>query len=433
MSNVVISIEHLYKEYNLGVISHRTLYRDMQSWWSRVRAKEDPNSLIVNAQQPIGKNARFLALSDVSLEINQGDVVGIIGRNGAGKSTLLKVLSNITTPTKGHVKIKGKIASLLEVGTGFHPELTGRENIFLNGAILGMPRNEIARKLEEIVDFSGVEQFIDTPVKRYSSGMYVRLAFAVAAHIEPDILIVDEVLAVGDVEFQDKCLGKLKDVSVGEGRTVLFVSHNMTAMERLCKTGILMQKGQLVQNGPIQGVISEYLKSDMFFSKEKIWNDINTAPGNKIVKLAAVRSINGQGIPSIEYFVNEFFYIEVEFWVLESDYFDVHIYFYDESNQPLFLVSDFQNEKYQGKMRPVGKHKSICQIPANYLNNGTISVFVGVCSQPFTTHISEANILVLKIIDDFSEGGARGNYTREWPKVATRPLFNWELSFKPLD
>jgi lipopolysaccharide transport system ATP-binding protein len=430
MSKTVISIEHLYKEYNLGVINHKTLYRDMQTWWSKIRGKDDPNSLI-GEESFKGKNEKFLALNDISLEIQQGDVLGIIGRNGAGKSTLLKILSNVTTPTKGQVKIKGKIASLLEVGTGFHPELTGRENIFLNGAILGMPKKEIARKFDEIVDFSGVEQFIDTPVKRYSSGMYVRLAFAVAAHLEPDILIVDEVLAVGDAEFQDKCLGKMQNVSINEGRTVLFVSHNMTAMERLCKTGVLLQKGMLMQSGPIQQVIGEYIKSDLFYSKEKKWEDISKAPGNNLVRLCSARALNHNGQPSFEYKVTEPLLIEVEFMVLEDNKnFDVHIYFYDEANHPLFMVTDLQDVTWQNKNRKKGLHKSTCEVPANLLNEGIICIMVGICSMPYTTHLIEHNVLVLKIIDDFQNIGARGGITREWPKVAVRPLLNWKFDYK---
>lgn len=256
MSDAVIKIENISKKYMLGTVSSGTLYRDLQSWWARYKGNEDPN-MPLNLK---GQNEEFWALKDVSFEIHQGDRVGIIGRNGAGKSTLLKILSRVTTPTSGQIQIKGRVASLLEVGTGFHAELTGRENIYLNGAILGMKKQEIANKFDEIVDFSGVEKFIDTPVKRYSSGMYVRLAFAVAAHLEPDILVVDEVLAVGDADFQKKCLGKMEDVSKNQGRTVLFVSHNMTAIRMLCNQGIFFDKGRLALNGSIEDAIQTYFK-----------------------------------------------------------------------------------------------------------------------------------------------------------------------------
>jgi lipopolysaccharide transport system ATP-binding protein len=269
MGDIVIKVENLSKEYRLGTINHGTLKHDLQSWWARIRGKEDPNSVISFSRQSAtnssglrdAQNPHFLALKDVSFEVKRGEILGIIGKNGAGKSTLLKVLSRVTSPTKGVVKIKGRIASLLEVGTGFHPELTGRENIFLNGAILGMTKKEISRKFDEIVAFAEVEQFIDTPVKRYSSGMYVRLAFAVAAHLEPEILIVDEVLAVGDAQFQKKCLGKMDDVAKG-GRTILFVSHNMVAVERLCQTGVYLDGGKIRRTGEIANIIDSYQRSN---------------------------------------------------------------------------------------------------------------------------------------------------------------------------
>ena len=258
MSRIAISVEQLTKQYDLGVIGTGTISRDLNRWWARVRNQPDPYTRIgqTDAFERIGES--ILALDDVSFTVKQGEALGIIGRNGAGKSTLLKILSRVTAPTKGVVKVKGRIGSLLEVGTGFHPELTGRENVYLNGAILGMKKAEVTRKFDEIVAFSGVEKFIDTPVKRYSSGMYVRLAFAVAAHLDPEILIVDEVLAVGDAEFQKKCLGKMGDVA-GEGRTVLFVSHNMAAIEKLCKTCLLLIDGKIEDNAATGDVVDKYL------------------------------------------------------------------------------------------------------------------------------------------------------------------------------
>ena len=259
MSNIVIRVENLYKQYQLGTVGYGTIRHDLEAWFARLRGKEDPNAQISNKKHK-DLNETFFALKDINFEVERGQAVGIIGRNGAGKSTLLKVLSRTTAPTQGQIKIKGKIASLLEVGTGFHPELTGRENIFLNGAILGMTKKEISKKFDEIVAFSGIEKFIDTPVKRYSSGMYVRLAFAVAANLDSDILILDEVLAVGDAEFQKKCLGKMDDVAKNQGRTVLFVSHNMAAIKSLCKKGILLSKGALVNSGSANEIIEQYFK-----------------------------------------------------------------------------------------------------------------------------------------------------------------------------
>lgn len=260
MSNIVLDIENVSKQYRLGEVGTGTLSHDLNRWWASVRGKEDPYLKIgdTNDRTKKGDSDYVWALRDIDFKVEQGQAVGIIGRNGAGKSTLLKLLSRVTKPTTGTIKYKGRIASLLEVGTGFHPEMTGRENIYLNGAILGMTRKEISRKFDEIVDFAGVERYVDTPVKRYSSGMYVRLAFAVAAHLESEILIVDEVLAVGDAEFQKKCLGKMGDVSKGEGRTILFVSHNMASVKSLCDRGILMQNGNIVMDTDVNSVVEQY-------------------------------------------------------------------------------------------------------------------------------------------------------------------------------
>lgn len=264
MSDIAIKVENLSKLYQLGEISTGTLSRDLYRWWAGVRGREDPYQKIgqANDRATKGTSDFVWALQDISFEVKKGEILGIIGRNGAGKSTLLKILSRVTKPTAGRIRVRGRMASLLEVGTGFHPELTGRENIFLNGAILGMRKDEIRRKLDEIVDFAGVERYLDTPVKRYSSGMYVRLAFAVAAHLEPEILVVDEVLAVGDAEFQKKCLGKMKDVSENDGRTVLFVSHNMESIQKLCNRGMLLADGRLVTVGDLNRVVNQYLSND---------------------------------------------------------------------------------------------------------------------------------------------------------------------------
>lgn len=265
MSNVIISVENLSKQYRLGTVGSGTLQADIASWWHRVRGKEDPYLKLggINTRHTKGTSDYVWALKDINFDVTQGEVLGIIGKNGAGKSTLLKLLSRVTAPTTGTIKAKGRIASLLEVGTGFHPELTGKENIYLNGSIMGMKRVEITRKLDEIIDFAGVEQYIDTPVKRYSSGMYVRLAFAVAAHLEPEILIVDEVLAVGDAEFQQKAIGKMQDVAQGQGRTVLFVSHNMKAVSSMCTRSLLLCNGTLAFSGGTPEAIERYLTEEV--------------------------------------------------------------------------------------------------------------------------------------------------------------------------
>lgn len=260
MSDTIIKLENISKQYRLGVVGTGTLSHDLNRWFAKIRGKEDPTLKIGASNVLDTVDGQYVwALKDIDLEVGEGEVLGIIGKNGAGKSTLLKLLSRVTGPTTGTIKIKGRIASLLEVGTGFHPELTGKENIYLNGAILGMTKKEITSKFDEIVDFSGIKKFVNTPVKRYSSGMYVRLAFAVAAHLEPEILIVDEVLAVGDAEFQKKAIGKMKSVSKS-GRTVLFVSHNLTAVEQLCTRGVLMQNGTIIMDGKVHDITTAYKK-----------------------------------------------------------------------------------------------------------------------------------------------------------------------------
>lgn len=276
MSKNVIEFDNVGKEYILGTIGTGTLSQDLNRWWARVRGKEDPFLKVgeTNDRSQKANGKLVWALKDISFNVQQGDVVGIIGKNGAGKSTLLKILSRVTSPTVGSIKIKGRIASLLEVGTGFHPEMTGRENIYMNGCIMGMTKQEISRKFDEIVDFAGVEKYVDTPVKRYSSGMMVRLGFAIAAHLEPEILVVDEVLAVGDAEFQKKAIGKMQDVSKGEGRTVLFVSHNMAAVRSLCTRGIVLDNGTISYTGGIQDCVDFYLQNDTKNKSNKIIENI---------------------------------------------------------------------------------------------------------------------------------------------------------------
>ncbi len=285
-----IEFNNISKIYRLGLVSTGTLAHDLKRWWTiNVRGKEDPYLTIgeTNDRSTKGESDYVWALKNIDFKVEQGDVVGIIGKNGAGKSTLLKILSKVTAPTTGTIRARGRIGSLLEVGTGFHPEMTGRENIYMNGAILGMSKHEITKKLDEIIDFSGCERYIDTPVKRYSSGMMVRLGFAVAAHLDPEILVVDEVLAVGDAEFQKKAIGKMQDVSKGEGRTVLFVSHNMTAVKNLCKTGVILKNGKLDYSGDITSTIERYLSNQEERSNIAI-NDIKDRYGNGLLRFTNI-------------------------------------------------------------------------------------------------------------------------------------------------
>ena len=294
MPQPVIQVENLSKQYRLGEVGTGTLSHDLKRWWYRARGREDPYARIgeLNDRSTRGSSEYVWALKDINFSVQPGEVLGIIGRNGAGKSTLLKLLSKTTAPTTGNIKVRGRIASLLEVGTGFHPELTGRENIYLNGAILGMTRREITRQFDAIVDFAGVERYVDTPVKRYSSGMYVRLAFAVAAHLEPEILIVDEVLAVGDAEFQKKCLGKMKDVSVNDGRTVLFVSHNMGAIAGFCNDVMVLKNGSMAFRGGVQQGIDFYLQNNL--SQYELGAEyLNLSP--KASDILKIRVLNHKG------------------------------------------------------------------------------------------------------------------------------------------
>jgi lipopolysaccharide transport system ATP-binding protein len=292
--STVIKVENLSKRYRLGVINRDMLYKDLQSRWARFRGKEDPNAPIgAKHDKRLEHGDEFWALRNVDLEVKEGEILGIIGRNGAGKSTLLKILSQITAPTEGRIKVKGRIASLLEVGTGFHPELTGRENVYLNGAILGMTRKEVRSKFDEIVAFAEIDEFIDTPVKRYSSGMYVRLAFAVAAHLEPEILIVDEVLAVGDATFQQKCMSKMRNVSKDSGKTIIFVSHNMPAIKNLCCNSICLQDGSVAYRGKTDNAVSAYLE----LSQQTVHSPLaerRDRSGSGVIKFTKVSLINGE-------------------------------------------------------------------------------------------------------------------------------------------
>ncbi len=378
MSDVVIRVENLCKEYRLGTINHGTLYRDIQSGWAKLRGIEDPNARIdaVNRDQLNNTHDRFSALKDVSFDVRQGEIVGIIGRNGAGKSTLLKIISRVTAPTSGTIKIKGRVASLLEVGTGFHPELTGRENIFLNGAILGMHKGEIKQKFDEIVKFAEIDQFIDTPVKRYSSGMYVRLAFAVAAHLEPEILIIDEVLAVGDAEFQKKCLGKMKDVSK-TGRTILFVSHDMNAIRNLCQRTIWLKDGRIHQSGDVYEITSAYLRDSL---RAKTLSDIPTLiaalPKDPAIKMYDIQIIQSD-LPTNSILNGEPFEIIIKYSVFQRTiglliFFDL----YDERGNLIIRTYHADGAEAIQIIEP-GEYCSIITMPANILAHRDYEICIG--------------------------------------------------------
>lgn len=375
MSDTVIKVENISKQYRLGNVGLGTLSHDINRWYhTTIRRRQDPYLKIgdTNDRSIKGESDYVWALKDINFEVMQGEVLGIIGRNGAGKSTLLKILSRTTTPTAGQIKIKGRVASLLEVGTGFHPELTGRENIFLNGAILGMTKKEIKNKFDEIVDFAGVERYVDTPVKRYSSGMYVRLAFAVAAHLEPEILIVDEVLAVGDAEFQKKALGKMKEVSEGQGRTVLFVSHNMEAVQNLCTRAILLNEGRINTIGNIPNVVTQYLHG--FAGKKNLVSfNADTAPLYGDIRL--LRAEVTHQLPNTnEYFTTAdsvIFNFEIEIMSNDERQLDITFHMVDERGILVYVGSSIWDyELIFGK----GIHCFKCFFPGHILNEGTYTL-----------------------------------------------------------
>jgi lipopolysaccharide transport system ATP-binding protein len=369
----------------------------------------------------------FWALKDINLEVNPGEVLGVVGRNGAGKSTLLKILSRITAPTSGEVRFRGRMASLLEVGTGFHRELTGRENVFLNGSILGMKRYEISQKFNRIVEFANIGNFIDTPVKFYSSGMYVRLAFAVAAHLEPDILLIDEVLAVGDASFQRKCLGKMDEVGKS-GRTILFVSHSMSAMQQLCTRAVLIDDGKIVERGSPKYVAAKYLQSGLNQVGEKIWPDLETAPGDAVVRLKAVRVLDVAGKIRTEFDLSDEIWLEMEFYVLkDGSRLDATFYLFNEANVPLIISLDNLDSPWKDCSRPKGLHRARCLIPKHLLNEGRILVQPGVAANPDICHAAYSNAVSFQIVDDMNPDGVRGNYIREWPSAVIRPKLHWEL------
>ena len=428
----VIKIENLYKEYQLGVFGHGTLYRDLQSWWAKIQGKEDPNSIIGKDINGVTKE-KLLALKDINMEVNEGDVLGIIGANGAGKSTLLKILSRITAPTKGTIKVKGRIASLLEVGTGFHPELTGRENIYLNGAINGMNRKEVSKKLEQIVDFAGVGQFLDTPVKRYSSGMHVRLGFSVAAHLDPDILVVDEVLAVGDAEFQKKAVTKMQNVSKEQGRTVLFVSHNMDSIKKLCPRSILLKAGSIIEDGKTEEVIEKYIareKSDL--NPEKIWDGpskTNTPkgviPGNELVKPLRVSIQNRYGNLCDTFSEIEDIFIEFECEILrESSTMGLGFSVKNHNNiDVLSLVDNSHGGEYG--MAKSGHYVFSTKIKGNFLNDGVYNISIGIIEGNTAIHTREAGIVSFLIEDTYDVKGVRGLFPYKWPGDVVRQKSSW--------
>ena len=416
-SNLAIKAENISKQYRLGEVGTGTITHDLNRAWAKLRGKEDPFLKIgeSNDRSTKGESEYVWSLKDINFEIEKGDAVGIIGRNGAGKSTLLKLLSRVTKPTTGHFEVQGRIASLLEVGTGFNPEMTGRENIFLNGAILGMRRNEIKRKFDEIVDFAGVERYIDTPVKRYSSGMYVRLAFAVAAHLESEILIVDEVLAVGDAEFQKKCLGKMGDVSKGEGRTVLFVSHNMAAVKTLCTKGIVLENGLMKFEGNVHQALDIYNAESSNRDTKMQW-DYESAPGNTNAKIVSVEVKTRSNF----FLIEEDFEVEVIFINnVENQTLNISISIFDDKETYVLSSPNLKRESLQK-----GTFISVCKIPKNFLNKGFYFFSVLLIGNNYEL-IAQVDKVVAVEMEE--EGRYRENYYGYWSGVV-RPYLEWSTS-----
>jgi lipopolysaccharide transport system ATP-binding protein len=414
-----IQVEGVSKQYRLGQIGTGSLKHDMNRWWHQVRGKEDPYLKIgeANDRSKKGSSEYVWSLRDVSFDIEQGDSVGIIGRNGAGKSTLLKILSRVTAPTTGSLKVKGRIASLLEVGTGFHPDLSGRDNIYLNGAILGMRKHEIKRKFDEIVDFAGVERYIDTPVKRYSSGMYVRLAFAVAAHLESEILIVDEVLAVGDAEFQKKCLGKMGQVSKGEGRTVLFVSHNITAVKTLCDFGMVLENGTTKFMGKAHEAASYYLKGNSESQNTKNFGKLYDTEYFTLHEI----SLNPKGQDS-DAILDEYQEIEINtVLTVKKDSQRLHFTYLlsNENGEALFTFTHASNN-----LKLIDGYNHLkCFLPKGFLNIGNYYLSVYLIEDAARSLFAENNILSFHIHE-----GSRGvgDWMGREPGVI-KPIFNWTI------
>ena len=424
MSDPVIIAEDISKAYHLGQIGSGTISNDLKGWWARARGK--PNPLLKIGQEDLDGETLW-ALRGVSFSVEQGTVLGIIGRNGAGKSTLLKILSRVTAPTEGKVKVKGRIASLLEVGTGFHPELTGRENIYLNGAILGMKRFEIDRKFDEILDFSEVEQFIDTPVKRYSSGMYVRLAFAVAAHLEPEILVVDEVLAVGDAEFQKKSLGKMGDVARDEGRTVLFVSHNMSSILRLTQETIVLEKGHLVMRAASAEAVDYYLSAGNAKAGERIWDADEVPASAAPFRPIALRLLDKDRKVVDTVRSTEAFTIEMEYSLTAAlTGLRIGIYLNTARGDTVLTSFDTDDQAHFEKhgSRPAGHFTSTCRLPADLLNGGRYTLGVNASSYRVRRYFMDEQALTFNV----DTSGAPGMQWSEPRPGILRPRLEWKIA-----
>lgn len=412
----IIEVENLSKKYILHSGHRKTTMRDVVLGVFDFLKKDDANK------------KELWALKNINFDVEEGEIVGLIGNNGAGKSTLLKILSRIIKPTGGKAVLRGRTGSLLEVGTGFHRELSGRENIFLNGAILGMKRGEIETKFDEIVAFSEMEEFLETPLKHYSSGMFTRLAFAVAAHLEPEILMVDEVLAVGDLAFQRKCLNKMRDVNK-KGRTILFVSHNMQAITRICERAVWIKDGEIVADGEANEVVGTYLNSQLETSSRKIWDKLEDAPGNEFARLREVKLLDENNENSSTYDIRKSVFVEITYEVLQNDKVLMPSFqVFNEEGICVFTSNDL-DENYRHKKRRRGIYKSRAEIPGNLLSEGNFFVTVAAATyEPFTEHFNQRDVAAFLITDGMQGDSARGDFAGQM-KGLVRPILKWETDF----
>lgn len=427
MSNIVIKATDISKQYRLGLVGSGTLKDDMARFWAQLRGKEDPTLKVgqLNDRTQKADSDYVWALKDINFEVKQGEILGIIGKNGAGKSTLLKILSKITAPTTGSIKVKGRIASLLEVGTGFHGELTGRENIYLNGAVLGMTKREITRKLDEIVNFAGVEKYIDTPVKRYSSGMTVRLGFAVAAHLDPDILVVDEVLAVGDAEFQKKAIGKMQDVSTQEGRTILFVSHNMTSVQSLCDRGIYLKNGSIEYTNFIKPVIERYIATEYKQTIQRDWQKGEL--GDDIAEIKSVKLVDDKGnvVEAVE--VGKKVGVTYEYIVKKEGYKpipNVHVF---TTKGDCVLVTAENEKPYHGTL---GHHKCTLWFPDSFFNTESYKFNIALSTMsPTIVHFNAQEAIIFDVIENINKRNT--SYVNQIPGLIRLNL-DWDSELSKL-
>jgi len=423
VKTVAVECEGIRKRYRIGTPEPYHALRD-----TITHALDFPRRAlqsVFRGRSPFpasGAPRTFWALNDVSFQVGRGEVVGIVGRNGAGKTTLLKILSRITRPTQGEARVYGRVGSLLEVGTGFHPELTGRENIYLNGAILGLRKAEIRRKFDDIVAFAEVEDFIDTPVKRYSSGMHMRLAFAVAAHLDPEILFVDEVLAVGDAAFQRKCLGKMSDVS-RQGRTILFVSHNMAAVQQLCDRAIWLDEGRIRRDGPAKPVVAEYLQVGADAALEQTWPSIEAAPGNEVVRLRRVAVTATDGQPASTLAVHDAFTLAIEYWnLVPGTHLNISLTVHNQDGTCVLSTPSITDPHWHGRPFVSGLYRSVCRIPAHLLNDGVYRITVLVVRDLAHIVYWHDDAITFEVQDS---AHGRGGYYGKWIG-AVRPVLDWE-------